>query len=47
MLKQSARDAIIGRRVAMIREHRLMSQAALGAAIGASKSVAIPGSPLI
>jgi transcriptional regulator with XRE-family HTH domain len=37
MIKQSARAATLGKRIAMIREQRLMSQAALSAAIGASK----------
>jgi transcriptional regulator with XRE-family HTH domain len=33
----SKRDAVIGKRIAQIREHRLMTQAALGEAIGVSK----------
>jgi transcriptional regulator with XRE-family HTH domain len=33
----SKRDAVIGKRIAQIREHRLMTQAALGQAIGVSK----------
>jgi DNA-binding XRE family transcriptional regulator len=33
----SERDAVIGKRIAQIREHRLMTQAALGQAIGVSK----------
>jgi transcriptional regulator with XRE-family HTH domain len=33
----SKRDAVIGKRIARIREHRLMTQAALGQAIGVSK----------
>jgi transcriptional regulator with XRE-family HTH domain len=33
----SKRDAVIGKRIAQIREHRLMTQAALGEALGVSK----------
>jgi transcriptional regulator with XRE-family HTH domain len=33
----SERDAVIGKRIAQIREHRLMTQAALGEALGVSK----------
>jgi transcriptional regulator with XRE-family HTH domain len=33
----SERDAVIGKRIAQIRKHRLMTQAALGQAIGVSK----------
>jgi transcriptional regulator with XRE-family HTH domain len=33
----SERDAAIGKRIAQIREHRLMTQAALGEALGVSK----------
>lgn len=35
----TARDATIGRRIAMIRDNRLMSQAALATAVGTTRSI--------
>jgi transcriptional regulator with XRE-family HTH domain len=39
LMISSARDATIGKRIAAIREHRGLSQAALADAIGATKSI--------